>query len=128
MVEEFKVGVGLGIGGDPTFDPGSVHTVTIVITNLTAAAWVIDIMLVTGGLGPNPNFLVSQMWLSETLPAGGSVPVSAPITMLDTPGSYPTVVVVVERVTGTDQQVNIPFEDVIITTPAFEVGANLGWA
>lgn len=135
-VPNFNVGVALNVGEeDPTFDAGSLHTVTITITNLTNVAWTIDVKFAAPGIGPDwvpsdptsPTGFWAQVWDSVSLPANDSAVVSALIYMSSVAGVYPCMARVTEKDTGTDESLDFSFEDVSLITPAFLAEASVSW-
>lgn len=106
---------------DPQFVPGVLKTATATMTNPTAKAWAYSAELYLGTAkvatsGPK----------SFTIPAGGSLDVSFPVTMPSAEGTYPVFIDVF--VAGAIIAAYQGTEDVVIAiAPAIEVGP-IVWA
>lgn len=124
MYPQIKVKANLG-RGDPTFYCGSVHTLTVTITNPTPWPWVYNVAWGGGaGMGLTGAFPFAAFWANISLAPGASRTLTDQITMVDAPGTYPSIVVVFEMTTDTTFP-DFYFQDIIleeVALPAVEVG------
>ena len=101
---------------DPEFAPGETRTGTATMTNPTAKSWTYTAELYLG-----EGKAATSGTKSFTIPAGGSLGVSFPITMPSAEGTYPVFIDV--YVAGALIAAYQGTEDVVIVAkPAIEVG------